>query len=148
MSDLAKRFGQNPILKPQDIRPSVDGMRVSCLLNPGVFRYQGKTWMLVRVAERPEQFPGKTSFPVLSPDGRLEVVEFNSDDPRLDLTDPRVIKFDGRDYLTTLSHLRLLSSEDGIVFTEPGQSQPMMGAGELETYGIEDCRVAQIDETY
>jgi predicted GH43/DUF377 family glycosyl hydrolase len=148
MSDLAKRFGQNPILKPQDIRPSVDGMRVTCLLNPGVFRYQGKTWMLVRVAERPEQFPGKTSFPVLSPDGRLEVVEFNSDDPRLDLTDPRVIKFDGRDYLTTLSHLRLLSSEDGIVFTEPGQSQPMMGAGELETYGIEDCRVAQIDETY
>jgi beta-1,2-mannobiose phosphorylase / 1,2-beta-oligomannan phosphorylase len=24
----------------------------------------------------------------------------------------------------------------------------MMGAGELETYGIEDCRVAKIDETY
>ena len=148
MSDLAKRFGQNPILRPQDVRPSVEGMEVTCLLNPGVFRYQGKTWLLVRVAERPAQIPGKTSFPILSPEGRLEILEFNSDDSRLDLSDPRVISFDGQDYLTTLSHLRLLSSDDGVAFTEPAQNQPMMGAGELETYGIEDCRVAQIDETY
>lgn len=148
MSDLAKRFGQNPILRPQDIRPSVEGMEVTCLLNPGVFRYQGKIWLLVRVAERPAQIPGKTSFPILSPEGRLEVLEFDSDDPRLDLSDPRVINFDGKDYLTTLSHLRLLSSDDGVAFTEPEHNRPMMGAGELETYGIEDCRVALIDETF
>ena len=69
-------------------------------------------------------------------------------DPRLDLSDPRVISFEGRDYLTTLSHLRLLASEDGVHFVEPEQSQPLMGSGELETYGIEDCRVAKIDDTY
>ena len=148
MKDLAQRFGENPILRPQDLRPSVEGMEVTCLLNPGVFRYQGKVWLLVRVAERPAQIPGKTSFPILSPDGRLEVLEFDSSDPRLDLSDPRVISFDGRDYLTTLSHLRLLSSDDGIHFTEPEGSMPFMGSGELETYGIEDCRVAQIGDTY
>ena len=148
MQDLAQRFGENPILRPTDLRPSVEGMEVTCLLNPGVFRYQGKNWLLVRVAERPVQIPGKTSFPILSPDGSLEVLEFDSSDPRLDLSDPRVISFDGQDYLTTLSHLRLLSSNDGIHFTEPEGSQPFMGSGELETYGIEDCRVAQIDETY
>jgi beta-1,2-mannobiose phosphorylase / 1,2-beta-oligomannan phosphorylase len=148
MSDLAERFGQNPILKPQDIRPSVEGMEVTCLLNPGAFRYQGKKWLLVRVAERPAQTPGKTSFPILTPEGRLEILEFNSGDPRLDLSDARVINFDGNDYLTTLSHLRLFSSDDGVAFGEPAQSQPMMGAGELETYGIEDCRVAQIGGTY
>jgi len=148
MSDIADRFGQNPILKPQDICSSVQGMEVTCLLNPGAFRYQGKIWLLVRVAERPAQVPGKTSFPILSPEGGLEVLEFNSDDPRLDLSDPRVINFDGRDYLTTLSHLRLLSSDDGVAFTESAQDQPMMGVGELETYGIEDCRVTQIEETY
>ena len=71
MKDLAQRFGENPILKPRDLRPSVEGMEVTCLLNPGVFRYQGKIWLLVRVAERPVQIPGKTSFPILSPDGRL-----------------------------------------------------------------------------
>lgn len=148
MNDLAQRFDQNPILKPEDVRPSVRGMEVTCLLNPGVFRYQDKTWLLVRVAERPRQAPGKTSFPILSPDGRLEVLEFDSSDPRLDLSDPRVISFDGQDYLTTLSHLRLLASEDGVHFTEPDGSKPLMGTGELEAYGIEDCRVAKIDETY
>jgi predicted GH43/DUF377 family glycosyl hydrolase len=148
MTDLAQRFGENPILKPEDLRPSVEGMEVTCLLNPGVFRFQGKIWLLVRVAERPVQVPGKTSFPILSADGRLEVLEFNSSDPRLDLSDPRVISFDGQDYLTTLSHLRLLSSDHGIHFTEPEGSSPFMGSGELETYGIEDCRVAQIGDAY
>jgi predicted GH43/DUF377 family glycosyl hydrolase len=148
MTDLARRFEQNPILRPRDVRPSVEGMEVTCLLNPGVFRYRDKTWLLVRVAERPAQVEGKTSFPILSPEGRMEVLEFDSSDPRLNLSDPRVINFDGRDYLTTLSHLRLLSSEDGVTFTEPEQSQPLMGSGELETYGIEDCRVAKIGETY
>jgi predicted GH43/DUF377 family glycosyl hydrolase len=148
MNDLAQRFGQNPILRPGDLCPSVEGMEVTCLLNPGVFRYQNKTWLLVRVAERPAQVPGKTSFPILSPDGRLEVLEFNSGDSRLDLSDPRVINFDGRDYLTTLSHLRLLASTDGVHFAEPGNCPPLMGTGELETYGIEDCRVAKIGETY
>ena len=147
MSDLAQRFGENPILKPQDLRPSVEGMEVTCLLNPGVFRYQGKVCLLVRVAERPTQMPGKTSFPILNPDGRLEVLEFDSSDSRLDLSDPRVISYDGNDYLTTMSHLRLLSSDDGIHFTEPEGSEPFMGSGELETYGIEDCRVTQIGES-
>ncbi len=148
MNDLAQRFAENPILRPQDIRPSVEGMEVTCLLNPGVFRFEGKTWLLVRVAERPAQVPCKTSFPILSPEGRLEVLEFDSSDPRLDLSDPRVISFDGHDYLTTLSHLRLLSSDDGIHFKEPVPTRVLMGTGELETYGIEDCRVANIDQTY
>ena len=68
MNDLARRFAENPILRPGDLRPSVEGMEVTCLLNPGVFRYQGQTWLLVRVAERPAQVPGKTSFPILSPE--------------------------------------------------------------------------------
>jgi len=145
---MAQRFVENPIVKPLDLRPSVESMEVTCLLNPGVFRYQGKVWLLVRVAERPAQIPGQTSFPILSPDGELKVMEFDSNDPRLDLSDPRVIAFDGQDYLTTLSHLRLLSSDDGIHFAEPAGSKPLMGCGDLETYGIEDCRVSQIGDTY
>lgn len=148
MTDLVHRFAENPLLAPADIAPSMPGMEVTCLLNPGVFRYQGMVCLLVRVAERPKQTAGKVSFPILSADGRLEVLEFDSSDPRLDLSDPRVISFDGKDYLTTLSHLRLLTSDDGIHFTEPEDSRPLMGSGELETYGIEDCRVAQIGETF
>src|SRR3972149_4109865 len=60
MVDIAKRFAENPILRPADIRPSIGGMKVECLLNPGVFRFDDKTWLLLRVAERPEQKSGKT----------------------------------------------------------------------------------------
>lgn len=148
MNDLVQRFGENPILQPRDLSPSMEGMEITCLLNPGVFRYQDKIWLLVRVAERPKQIPGKTSFPILKPDGTQEILEFDSSDPRLDLSDPRVISFDGQDYLTTLSHLRLLASADGKSFVEPSGTPPLMGSGELETYGIEDCRVAMIDGAY
>ena len=146
--DLADRYAGNPILRPQDLQPSVPGLEVTCLLNPGVFRFEGRTWLVVRVAERPVQVTGKTSFPVLTPTGQMEILEFDSGDPRLDLSDPRVISFDGRDYLTTLSHLRLLHSDDGIHFVEPEDAPLLVGAGELETFGIEDCRVTEIDDTY
>lgn len=148
MADLARRFSANPLLRPADIRPSMPGMQVECLLNPGAFRFAGKVWLLLRVAERPEQKPGKISFPILHEDGQTEILEFNTDDPRLNADDPRVIRFDGRDYLTTLSHLRLVSSSDGIHFQEERSFARLTGIGELETYGIEDCRVTQIDKTY
>ena len=123
MTDIARRFPQNPILRPAGIRPSTPGMRIECLLNPGVFRFEGKIWLLLRVAERPEQKPGKTTFPVLTREGNLEILEFDNSDPRLDLSDPRVISYAGQDYLTTMSHLRLVSSDDGIHFREaPAQS--------------------------
>ena len=51
MADIAKRFDENPILRPSDIRPSMEGMKVECLLNPGVFRFNDQTWLLLRVAD-------------------------------------------------------------------------------------------------
>jgi len=147
MTDLAKRFPENPLLKPSDIPPSAPGMQVECLLNPGVFRFDGRTWLLLRVAERPEQKPGKTSFPIFSEDGAVKILEFDTSDPKLDLSDPRVLRYGGVDFLTTLSHLRLVESEDGLRFRE-NSSPPLFGQGPLEAYGIEDCRVTQIGSTY
>jgi predicted GH43/DUF377 family glycosyl hydrolase len=121
---------------------------VECLLNPGAFRFAGKTWLLLRVAERPEQKAGKTTFPIFDADGALEILEFDNSDPKLDLSDPRVLRYDGRDYLTTLSHLRLAPSDDGVHFREDTSYPPLFGCGELEAYGIEDCRVTQIGPSY
>jgi predicted GH43/DUF377 family glycosyl hydrolase len=148
MVDIAQRFAENPILSPADIRPSIEGIKVECLLNPGVFYYAGKTWLLLRVAERPEQKPGKTSFPILDENGGLKILEFDNADPQLDLADPRIINYNGSDYLTTISHLRLVSSVDGIHFSEDPAHPAMFGRGELESFGIEDCRVTQIGESY
>lgn len=148
MADLGQRFSRNPLLKPSDLRSAVEGTEITCLLNPGAFRFAGKTWLLLRVAERPVQTPGRTSFPVLDPRGGVKILEFDNSDPKLDLSDPRVISYDGHDYLTTMSHLRLVSSEDGIRFSEPKGARPIFGEGTLESYGVEDCRVTEIDGTY
>ena len=56
--DIAKRNPANPILRPSDLTPCIPGMEITCLLNPGVFRLNGKTWLLLRVAERPIQEEG------------------------------------------------------------------------------------------
>lgn len=148
MSDLAKRYAQNPLLKPADLKPSTPGLKIECLLNPGIFEFEGRTWMIVRVAERPEQKDGVMSFPILTPDGRMDIVSIKKDDPDLVADDPRVITYKGNDYLTTLSHLRVLTSDDGVKFYEPENYPSQFGRGALETFGIEDCRVSKIDRKY
>lgn len=99
------------------------------------------------MAERPEQKEDRTSFPIFTPEGALKIMEFDNADPKLDRTDPRVFRYNGEHYLSTLSHLRLVASRDGATFRENGLP-PIFGRGELETYGIEDCRVTQIGDTY
>ena len=148
MNDLAHRFPQNPLLTPADILPSALGMEVTCLLNPGVFIFDGKFWLVLRVAERPVQSPGRTSFPVLTESGELSILVFDNLDPKLALSDPRIIRYAGQDYLTTMSHLRLVTSTDGIHFSQAPSGAPILGKGALETFGIEDCRVSQIDSQY
>lgn len=142
--DQAKRFKQNPLVRPQDVKPSMEGMTVECLLNPGVFRFDKKIWLLVRVAERPVQKEGYVSFPIYNQSGEIEILQFKKNDPDLDLKDPRVIRYKGEEYLTTLSHLRLMCSTDGKSFHEPEDYEPIFGKDPLEAYGIEDCRVTEM----
>jgi predicted GH43/DUF377 family glycosyl hydrolase len=123
-------------------------MEIACLLNPGVFRYDGKTWLLLRVAERPVQQERKISFPVYNREGRIEVVSFDTNDPGLDASDPRVVNYKGQDYLTTMSYLRLVSSEDGVHFKDEFEFPSIFGEGELEAFGIEDCRVAAMEDGF
>ncbi|MEP7142514.1 MAG: glycoside hydrolase family 130 protein [Ferruginibacter sp.] len=148
MKDIAKRFAENPLLSPGVLIASSEGLEITCLLNPGVFQYQGQTWLIVRVAERPAQKENLLSFPILTGTGTIEIIEIQKDDPALKATDARVINYKGVDYLTTLSHLRLLCSDDGIHFYEPEGYPLLMGEGILQSFGIEDCRVSFLENKY
>jgi predicted GH43/DUF377 family glycosyl hydrolase len=148
MADIAKRDEQNPLLSPKDLIPSNNHMIIECLLNPGVFEFNGKIGLLVRVAERTVQKEGILSVPIYNATGKLEIINFNLEDSKLDTSDARVINYDGTDYLTTISHLRLLFSDDGTTFFELEEYSALFGEGEYEAYGIEDCRVSKIDDTY
>ena len=148
MSDIATRNKQNPILSPKDLKASDESMIIECLLNPGVFRFNGQTWLLVRVAERTVQKEGVLSVPIYNEEGKVKILNFDPKDSKLDASDARVINYDGVDYLTTISHLRLLCSDDGINFHENKEYPSLFGEGDYESYGIEDCRVSQIDNIY
>src|SRR3978361_1139327 len=148
MKDLAERFPENPLLLPKDLQASREGLQIISLLNPGVFRFEGKTWLLVRVAEGVAQKEGVLFFPALNATGNTEIIEVPLNDPELISTDARVISYKGLDYLTTISHLRLLSSDDGIHFSEDDDYPGLVGHGQLERFGIEDCRVSRIGDDY
>ncbi len=90
---MPTRFTQNPILNTKDIQPSQPSLVVECVLNPGVFSFDGKTWLLLRVAERPVQKEGMISFPVMNMDGGYTIMEFDKSDPDLDLSDARMVNY-------------------------------------------------------
>ena len=76
MADIANRYKQNPLLSPKDLKPSNENMIIECLLNPGVFEFNGKTGLLVRVAERTVQKEGYLSVPIYNDFGKVEIIDF------------------------------------------------------------------------
>ena len=146
MTDLARRYSGNPILTAEMITPSQDTFTVACVLNPGAFTYQGRIWLVMRVAERPKPKEGFLRLPIMAA-GRLEIVDIPLDDPDLDAGDPREVTYRGEGYITTISHLRLAASEDGLRFVIH-EDKCLFGCGDHEIYGIEDCRVACIDHQF
>jgi len=148
MKDIATRFTENPLLLPKDLKPSAEGLQIISLLNPGVFRFNGKIWLIVRVAEGVMQKEGVLFFPALNATGNTEIIEVPLNDPDLIASDARVVNYKGLDYLTTISHLRLLASDDGVHFSEQPGYPAIFGKGYLERFGVEDCRVSQIGDTY
>ncbi|MFT3902663.1 MAG: glycoside hydrolase family 130 protein [Niabella sp.] len=144
---LIERIGQNPILTPQSFTADIEGMEITCLLNPGAFVFEGRTGLLLRVAVRPKQQPGLISFPVMK-DSKIEIVEIGKDEAGLDLSDARVIHYKGQDYLTTLSYLCPVFSTDGIHFQKDERHPPLFGDSMYTAYGIEDCRVSRLEDTW
>lgn len=148
MIDLAQRFPENPILLPKDLKPSSEALQVISLLNPGAFTFQDKTWLLIRVAESVAQKEGFVYVPAENADGTTDYIEIPLNDPDLIANDARVFRYKGLDYLTTISHLRLVCSDDGVHFEEPEGYPVLFGKGPPERFGIEDCRVTQIEDVY
>lgn len=139
MSNLAERFAENPLIKPTDLTPSAPGLKVEYVINPGAFEREGRIYLVARVAERPEPKPGRVRIPVLE-NGKLRILDWDASDPEVNTADPREYKYKGEGYLSTVSHFQLFVSDDGRHF-KPVPDCLLWSEGELETYGIDDCRV-------
>ena len=115
MKSIIKRYSENPILTPENLQLSDSSIEIICLLNPGVFVYKDRIGLLLRVAVRPLPKPGFVSI-LTAGDRGFHIMDIATDDKDLDLSDPRVLTYKGENYLTTLSYLQPMFSDDGINF--------------------------------
>lgn len=145
----ARRAGQNPILTPASISPSRPDLEVVGVFNPAVTRHEGAVLLLLRVAEgAPARSDGEVTALVHDAErGRLEVKRWRRDANNVDARDPRVVTVDGRTWLTSLSHLRVARSVDGIHFEVEG-TPALFPATPYESFGLEDPRITFLDGTF
>jgi len=143
------RSPQNPIIEPKDVKPSREDFEVIGVFNAGVTRFEGLVVLLLRVAERPiGTHPEMVLTGVYDVTQRNIILkEFSKSDPENDFSDPRLIVGPSETYLTSISHLRLARSADGVNFDI--EDRPAFGpANEIESFGIEDPRITLIDGKY
>ncbi len=141
---------ENPLITPADVKPSTEGFRVLGAFNPGATRFRDEILLLLRVAETCEPKEGKIRVPVYRFEGGTsyaDILEFDQDDSQVALKDSRGVTYRGKEYLSTISNIRLARSKDGIHFNVEDKPfiYPVM---DNESYGVEDARVTEIDGAY
>lgn len=151
-----KRSHKNPLITPDDVKPSFEGLQVDCVFNAGVTEYDGETILLLRVAESVISTDDNIiSFPILSEkDGKyeMEIKSVNKEEMKdvYDFSDSRslwTLKNRQIAYLTSLSHFRIAKSKNGLDF-EIDDKPTIMPYGEYEMWGMEDARITKLEDTY
>jgi predicted GH43/DUF377 family glycosyl hydrolase len=143
------RSPHNPVIKPKDIKPSRPDFEVIGAFNPGVIRFKDEVILLLRVAERPISSHPDITLAAVYDVTQADIIlkKFSKDDPEIDFSDPRLIITPTQTFLTSISHLRLARSTDGINF-EVEDAPAVTPANDYETFGLEDPRITLIDSTY
>ncbi|MCK4914293.1 MAG: glycoside hydrolase family 130 protein [Planctomycetes bacterium] len=143
------RCPENPIIEPKDVKPSRAGFEVIGTFNAGVARLGDETILLIRVAEKPSSENPKIALAAFydAAKGDISLKEFSKDDSAIDFSDPRLFVTPAETYLTSISHLRIARSKDGIKFKI--EDKPALAASnKYESFGVEDARISYIDDTY
>lgn len=140
----------NPLITPAMIKPSNSGLIVKGALNPGAVEFEGEILLLLRIAEGCREVEGKISVPIYrfnNGAGELVVLQLDEGDPDVALKDTRAVVYKGKEYVSTLSHLRLARSKDGVNFMV--DEEPFLTSqNESEEFGIEDARIVKIGADY
>ena len=145
-----KRCPENPVVSPAMVKPSAAGYRVRGAFNPGAIRFEDEILLLLRVAEDCPAPEGELAVPTVEIKdgcGIPGILRVRRDDPQVQLKDTRGIVYRGRDYLSTMSHIRVARSRDGVHFSID-EAPLIFPSTAAEMYGVEDARVVRIDGVY
>jgi beta-1,2-mannobiose phosphorylase / 1,2-beta-oligomannan phosphorylase len=136
------------ILQAHHIPSSRPDLEVIGVFNPAVVQFQDRIVMIARVAEKAIQDePDWFKVPTFCPRKGFSILRLPKNDPRYDYSDQRVIKSGKTSYLTSISHLRVGTSVDGIHFTFPTNGL-IAPDNQYEEFGIEDPRITAIGNLY
>ena len=148
------RCKMNPLIAPADVVPSRPDFKVDGVFNCGVAEYKGETILLCRVAESVIcENEDEIKIPVVTvKDGKdvIDVVTYRkSEHPELDFSDSRRVADRSGTVLnlTSLSHLRIARSADGVSFSIAKKPFIALTAKD-DSWGMEDPRITKIGDTY
>ena len=140
-----KYCDNNPIIKPSNIDPLLEDFKILGTFNAAVEIYNNKYYMLLRVAERFLEKDKKVLVPIIY-EKQISKLEFDLHDENYDFSDLRVVVGKSSRFLTSMSRILIMESEDGIHFKSTGRS--ILADNEYEKFGIEDPRITKIDDIY
>ena len=143
------RSPHNPIIEPKDIKPSMNNFEVIGVFNAGVARFKDEVILLLRVAEKPTNTHNdivQTAIYDIEQE-KVKIKEFPKNDPDINFSDSRLIITPNQTYLTSISHLRLARSKNGIDF-KIDDNPTIQSSNHYEIFGIEDPRITQINDIY
>ncbi len=140
---------KNPIIATGDVKSSRAGFEVTGVFNCGVTRFNGEILLLMRIAEKPINSNKKVErVPLLDlKTKKISVKEFSKDDPSVDFSDPRFLRAVSGTYLTSISHLRVARSKNGIDFNID-RKPALFPENKYERFGLEDPRITNINGIY
>ena len=142
-----RRLSDQPILQTGDVKPAIEGFEVLGAFNPAACLFGDEVILVLRVAEAPLAKEGHLAIPLIEDQDGVPTLVINYIPEPEAPYDPRVISILGKVYLTSLSHLRLARSRDGIHFTI--DEKPFMFPARMdEAYGIEDARITFLEGKY
>lgn len=144
------RNAHNPIIEPSQVAPSSPELEVVGVFNAGVAVDGDEIVLLLRVAEAPRGIPeDEVAAPIFDVASRRVVVRrWARGRAGVEAgKDSRVFEVDGSVYLTSISHLRIARSTDGVRFVV--DPLPAVTAdNELEAFGVEDPRITRLDDAW
>lgn len=142
-----QRLSTQPILQTSDVKPTFSGFEVLGAFNPAACIFNNEILLLLRVAEAPRAEKGAILVPIIEDQNGVPTLTIKRFPEPSEPYDPRVITLQGKVYLTSLSHLRLARSSDGIHFTI--DEKPFLFPARMdESFGIEDARITYLEGKY
>ena len=149
VNTMLERHPENPLIIPRHVVPSRPDFRVMGAFNAAACRVGDETLLLLRIAEKPHDTDATIMMCPHYVNGEMVVERVPIDHNDWDTSDPRKVihRPTGRLYLTSISHLRLARSQDGVHFTVE-QAPWLLPQTAYEAFGIEDARITAIDGQY